>query len=265
MELNSAKRNSSIMVKSLIVQILVFFIAFTALAEDTRFNLIGVSQLPIHAYEHDEAKANMVAIIGGKGMKNPLGKSRNFLVVNKSKFTNSKLNYYLFPNWSKSEKAGYKLRVSRKRVGRILSLLKGIRKRNSLPNYLVGFSRGSVDAAAFAKIYPEKIRGIVLASGIYKNSSRKAELYSMDRLIGSKINTAVLVVHHKKDACHVTQFSYAEVFYQNLHAPRKQALFFNGGVPTGRTCGPLHYHGFENIEEKVASDIAEWIRTDSVK
>ena len=33
------------MVKSLTVQILVFFIAFTALAEDTRFNLIGVSQL----------------------------------------------------------------------------------------------------------------------------------------------------------------------------------------------------------------------------
>jgi predicted alpha/beta hydrolase family esterase len=253
------------LIQFFIVQIVIVFSAFIAFAGDTQLEFSNVSQLPVHAYEQVGAKANMIAIIGGKGIKNKEGKSKNFLVTQKSIFTNLKLNYYLFPNWSNSKKATYEVRVSRERIDRILNLVTGIRNRNSLPIYLVGFSRGSVDAATFAKVYPKKIKGIVLSSGIYKNSSRKAKFYSMERLIGPNIAVAVLVAHHKNDSCKVTQFRYAKAFYENLNAPRKRAIIVDGGVPTGRKCGPFHHHGFENIEGDVAEGIAKWLVSDAVE
>jgi predicted alpha/beta hydrolase family esterase len=198
------------MVKSLILQLFIVLSACTSLADDVQLELSCVSQLPVHAYEQDGAKANILAIIGGKGIKNREGKSKDFLVIQKSIFTSSKLNYYLFSNWSKSKKA---TRVSQERVDRISRLVDATQKHNSRPTYLVGFSRGSVDAAAFSKIYPKRIKGIVLASGIYESSSRKAKFYSMERLISSKIGVAVIVAHHENDVCHITLFAHAKEFY----------------------------------------------------
>ena len=79
------------------------------------------------------------------------------------------------------------------------------------------------------------------------------------------ISVNTLVAHHKKDACKVTQFNHAKNFYDELQAPRKYILVFDGGVPTGRKCGPLHHHGFENIEEKAAKKIIEWMVSDAVR
>jgi alpha-beta hydrolase superfamily lysophospholipase len=234
----------------------------SAWAYSTELNFDNVSNLPIHAFENKQAKFNFIAILGGAGLKNKKGKSKNFLVTQKSTFTNSNLNYYLFPNWSESEKANYQFRASKKRADRILELVAELRKRNSLPTYLGGFSRGSVDAASFAKKYPDKIKGIVLMSGIYTNSSKKAELFSMENIIGSKIDVNTLVTHHKKDACKVTQFKHAKSFYEGLKAPVKQILLFKGGIPSGRECGPLHHHGYENIEEEAAKKIIEWLMSD---
>ena len=222
----------------------------------------SVSNLPIHSFENDQSKLNFIAIIGGAGLKNKKGKSKNFLVSQRTTFTSYNMNYYLFPNWSESEKASYKLRASKKRASRILNLLKELRKRNSLPVYLVGFSRGSVDAASFAKKHPDKIRGIVLASGVYTNSSKNAESYSMQRIVGTKIGVNTLVAHHKKDLCKVTKFKFAKRFYDGLHAPVKELLAFDGGIPSGRKCGPLHYHGYENIESEAAKKISEWLLMD---
>jgi hypothetical protein len=56
----------------------------------------------------------------------------------------------------------------------------------------------------------------------------------MERIIGSIISVNTLVAHHKKDACKVTQFNHAKNFYDELQAPRKYILVFDGGVPTGR-------------------------------
>jgi predicted esterase len=234
-------------------------------ANDIMLNFDNVSKLPIHAYENEQAKFNLIAIIGGKGLKNKRGKSKNFLVTQKLTFTNSSLNYYLFPNWSESERASYQFRASKKRANRILELVAELAKRNSLPTYLVGFSRGSVDAASFAKKYPDKIKGIVIMSGVYTNSSKKAELYSMENIIGSKIDVNTLVAHHKKDACKVTQLRHAKSFFDGLQAPEKHIILFDGGVPTGGKCGPLHHHGYENIEKESAKKIIQWMISDVVK
>ena len=139
------------MTRKVIALVVAVLVGGPTCADDVKLNFSKVSKLPIHAFENDEANANMMAILGGTGLKNKKGKSTNFLVIQESTFTNLKLNYYLFPNWSEHERVNYQFRAGEKRASRILSFVAKISKRNSLPTYLAGFSRGSVDAASFAK------------------------------------------------------------------------------------------------------------------
>lgn len=53
----------------------------SAWANSIELNLENVSKLPIHSYENKKAKFNFIAIIGGAGLKNKKGKSKNFLVT----------------------------------------------------------------------------------------------------------------------------------------------------------------------------------------
>ena len=115
------------------------------------------SNLPIHAVENESSIANMIAIVGGKGIKNSKGKSRNYLVKQKDIFVDSELNFYLLPNYSKKEDANYHLRISNKRMQRILALVDAIKVRNNKPIFIVGFSRGSVDAGSFGKKYSDVV------------------------------------------------------------------------------------------------------------
>ena len=236
----------------------VIFVA-SSYANDITIEIKETSKLPIHAYESRESVANIIAIIGGKGLKNKNGKSRNFLVRKKKVFIDGLMNFYLLPNYTKKEKASYDLRVSDERMQRILALVKKIKERNGKPIFIVGFSRGSVDAGQFAKKYPDQISGIVLASGIYTNNSRKAEFYSMQMIIGDTVETPILLVHHSDDGCIATPFEYAEEFYANLNAPSKMFLSYSGGLSNGGECGPFNYHGFEGEERKVADMIASWL------
>jgi predicted esterase len=241
----------------------VIFVASSS-AEDITIEIKETSNLPIHVYESRESVANIIAIIGGKGLKNKNGKSRNFLVQQKKVFIDGLMNFYLLPNYTKKEKASYETRVSDERMKRVLALVKKIKERNGKPVFIVGFSRGSVDAGQFAKKYPDQISGIVLASGIYTNNSRKAEFYSMQMIIGDTVETPTLLVHHSDDSCIATPFEYAEDFYKNLNAPSKMFLSYSKGLSSGGECGPLNHHGFEGIGENVASNITSWIR-DTVK
>ena len=241
----------------------VIFVASSS-AKDIAIEIKETSNLPIHAYESRESVANIIAIIGGKGLKNKNGKSRNFLVRKKEVFIDGLMNFYLLPNYTKKEKASYEIRVSDERMQRVLALIKKIKERNGRPVFIVGFSRGSVDVGQFAKKHPDQISGIVLASGIYTNNSRKAEFYSMKMIIGDTLETPTLLVHHSDGSCIATPFEYAEEFYTNLNAPSKKFLSYSEGLSSGGECGPLNHHGFEGIGKKVASEITSWIR-DTVK
>ena len=254
----------SLFLKSLISFLSTFIFVASSSAKDITIEIKETSNLPIHVYESRESVANIIAIIGGKGLKNKNGKSRNFLVQKKEVFTDGLMNFYLLPNYTKKEKASYEIRVSDERMRRVLSLVKEIKERNGKPVFIVGFSRGSVDAGQFAKKYPNQISGIVLASGIYTNNSRKAEFYSMQMIIGDTVETPTLIVHHSDDGCIATPFEYAEEFYTNLNAPSKMFLSYSEGLSNGGDCGPLNHHGFEGIGENVAGEITSWIR-DKVK
>ena len=218
-----------------------------------------ISDLPIFVTEIENINANLIGIIGGKGMKNEMGKSKNFLKRHKDDIVKKGIAFYLFPNVNSNTKASYPRRISKDRIGRLNELIKYIRSINDKPIFIIGFSRGAVDSGFYAKNYPESISGIILASGIYKNDSNKAKNFSMEKIIGKKIKVETLIVHHEKDLCRVTQYKYAKSFFKKLKSPKKNLLNYTGGTGTGRECGPYHHHGFEGIELKVANDIAEWI------
>ena len=218
-----------------------------------------ISDLPVFITSTENINANLIGIIGGKGMKNEIGKSKNFLKRYKDNFVEKGIVFYLFPNVNSATKASYPRRISEDRIERLNELVKYISSVNDKPIYIIGFSRGAVDAGFYAKKYPKSISGIILASGIYKNNSNKAKNFSMEKIIGKKIKVDTLVVHHEKDECSVTQYKYAKSFFKKLKASKKNLLNYTGGTGTGRECGPYHYHGFEGIELKVANDIADWI------
>ncbi len=242
----------------------VLFVFLLSLASDLRaenvsFRVLAVSELPVHAFEKQTARANILAITGGKGVRNRAGRSRNYLVKQKATFISGGLNFYLLPNFSEQEKASYRLRSSQKRADRIKALVQAIKTRNSKPVFLIGFSRGTVDVGRFAKTYPHTVSGVVLASGIYTNDSSNAREYAMEIVVGEEIPTVTLIVHHRNDTCHVTPFSYAKRFFIKLDAPEKEFFEYSDGKSSGNACGPLNHHGFEGIESIVATDISKWL------
>ena len=91
--------------KMFLVTVAIFFISSNAIrAEQVFLQMPDVSTLPIYAMENAKSKVNMIAIIGGKGLRNPLGRSKNFLVRQKETFFQNKVNFYLLPNPSKQKK-----------------------------------------------------------------------------------------------------------------------------------------------------------------
>ena len=218
-----------------------------------------ISELPVTITKPKNINANLIGIIGGKGIQNKSGVSKHYLYRYKDSFVENGIAFYLFPNENSKIKASYKIRASKERINRIEKLVNYISNINDKPIFIIGFSRGSVDTGIYGKKNPKSISGIILASGIYKNNSNKAKNYSMDKIIGNKISVDTLVVHHEKDLCPVTQFRFAKKFYDKLNIKNKKLLKFTDGTGTGRECGPYHHHGYEGIEQKVANEIAKWI------
>ena len=73
--------------KMFFVTVAIFFISSNVIrAEQVFLQMPEVSTLPIYAMENADSKVNMIAIIGGKGLRNPLGRSKNFLVRQKETF-----------------------------------------------------------------------------------------------------------------------------------------------------------------------------------
>ena len=99
------------MTRKVIALVVAVLVGGPACADNVKLNFSNVSKLPVHASENDEANANMLAILGGAGLKNKKGKSKKFLVTQESTFTNSILEYYLLPNWSEHERANYQFRA----------------------------------------------------------------------------------------------------------------------------------------------------------
>ena len=66
------------MARIFIALIVAALVSGPAWANYMKLNFKNVSKLPIHAYENDDANANMIAILGGVGLKNKRAKVKIF-------------------------------------------------------------------------------------------------------------------------------------------------------------------------------------------
>ena len=123
--------------------------------EESKIENKKISDLPVFITSIENINANLIGIIGGKGMKSEIGKSKNFLKRYKNNFVEKGIAFYLFPNANSATKASYPRRISEDRIGRLNELVKYISSINDKPIFIIGFSRGAVDTGFYAKKYPK--------------------------------------------------------------------------------------------------------------
>ena len=251
-------RLSKTLAPAIMVVICFSFLSFSGNAET--LSIKTISELDIIAFERIDAKANLISFIGGKGLRNSEGRTRNFLGTQSKVFFESGYNYYLYPNVDSHSKATYPYRLSEDNIDRIRALVEFLKQRNSLPTILIGFSRGSVDVSAYSNQHKETIKGIVLMSGIYLNNSRKASEYSIDKIVGDNIEVPFLIVHHENDQCRVSNPDEAAAFFGSVISQTKAIAIITGGGGTGRECGPFHHHGYEDVEAAATSAVLKWLK-----
>ena len=227
-------------------------------AEGDWVSINAVGDVPVYETTATESIANLILFVGGKGWWGRLD-SQNFLIRKRRALVAEGANIYIFPNPSK-EKITYKYRVSEQHARRIDALVTHIRNQDTLPVVLVGFSRGAVSVANYATRYANSVDGIALVSGIYRSDVAKRNKFSMESIIGKKVDSRVLILHHQEDQCKVTWPSSVRKFFEALENVDKTLVFLSGGEPTGRKCGPLHFHGFEGVESAAVTELMDWIR-----
>ena len=137
------------------------------------------------------------------------------------------------------------------------------------PICLVGTSRGTISAAAYAAEAPSAslpaIDCLVLTSSLTQ-ASTSGPPFDQNLLIDvalESVNVPSYVVAHKEDKCYVTPPSDVKVLKSRLSvgSPKVGVKTFMGGTTTlSGECDPLSAHGFFGIEPRVVSDIGKWIR-----
>jgi pimeloyl-ACP methyl ester carboxylesterase len=137
------------------------------------------------------------------------------------------------------------------------------------PICLVGTSRGTISAAAYAAIRSNTagpaVDCLVLTSSVTQPGGNPANQNLFDDVPLDLVAVPSLVVAHKKDECFVTPPEDAKELGDRLRvaAPTVQVKRFSGSGGTTELsdeCGALSAHGFFGIEQKVINFIGRWIK-----
>ena len=241
---------------SCVLAVLGLLIGQSVVAQGSWITINAVGALPVSFIESDNPKLNLVVFSGGGGWKGNLT-SRNFVIRERVALAERGANVFIFPNPSK-RKISFKYRQSEEHLNAISAVIHHVRSLNSDPIFLVGFSKGSVSAASFGKQYPARVDDVALLSGIYKSNKKRANKFAMGRITSERFLAPLLVLHHAKDQCKVTWPSSAQSFFESLDAKEKHLIMLTDGTPTGGSCGPLHYHGFEGVEASAVRGLIDW-------
>lgn len=196
---------------------------------------------------------------GGIGYQQGQIRSENFLVRTRDLWTAERFNVALIgrPTDVKDMEVGF--RSSPEHIEDLRIVVEKLRRDGGKPVWLVGTSRGTVSAAAAAAaLDPSAIAGVVLTSSVTNDRQYRA----VPALPLSDIRVPVLVMHHKRDACHACDPGQTGMIMSGLtNAPVKKLLLVDGGgEPRGSPCEALHYHGYIGMEQEAVHTIAEWIR-----
>jgi len=142
-------------------------------------------------------------------------------------------------------------------IGSVISFLK---KKYSLDVWLAGTSRGTIAATnVAARLKESGPKGLVLTATVTLPSNRGGDSIRNTEL--KIIHQPVLFVHHKKDGCYVSPYKQIPKVIKKLKLAKKvELLSFEGGKDkSSNACQAKTYHGFLGIEEKVVSEISDWI------
>lgn len=190
-------------------------------------------------------------------------KSKNFLVRTRQIFAGHGFLVVVVDTPTDLKREGlFRFRATEEHARDIKNVITWLSKRNNIPVFLIGTSRGTISAAGVtAQLKSSGIAGIVLTSTVtrYNNRGNKDRVFDVNM---EQIRTPVLVVHHKDDACTITPYEDADNLMDSLvNAKHKKLLSYKGGnTPESDECKALSEHGFFGIEERVVGDIARWIK-----
>jgi len=211
--------------------------------------------------KRDGAAATLVLLPGGGGgigLRDGVPTSQNFLVRTRDNFAAHGFNVAVV-NRPSDKELDYDFRVSPEHVKDLREVVGHVKKDTGLPVWLVGTSRGTVSAAAAAIAFGnEELAGLALTSSV--TSRKRTGNLPSQKL--EAIRIPVLVVHHEKDACSVTNPREAPWIIDGLkNAPIKKLIMVSGGsTPMGDPCENQHWHGFIGMEKEAVDIVANWIK-----
>lgn len=216
----------------------------------------------------DKPKAAVVLFAGGHGglQISSTGSFRwgegNFLVRSRGLFASNGLMVAVVDAPSDRQNPPYLggFRQKPEHVADIRAVIAWFKHQANIPVWLVGTSRGTQSAAFIAtQLAPADggPDGVVLTSTMLTDVPGSRPVPEMPL---GRIKVPTLVVHHKQDGCKYCKYGDLPRLMDKLTAvPSKELLTFEGGKNQGDSCEAMAYHGFNGIEQQVATKIAEWI------
>jgi dienelactone hydrolase len=132
------------------------------------------------------------------------------------------------------------------------------------PVVMVGTSRGTLsvaDALVHLEKKPARPDAAVLTSG-FLGASGKFEVRTFAGNNPAAFNLPMLVMHHRKDACHHTPPSNVEPFkaWYEKNGRKLDVIWMEGGSPAkSEACNALSPHGFYGLDDDVVRKISAWI------
>ena len=245
----------------LLAQVLVGLLPITASARAAETMAVASTRpgvtLPLLVETPAEPRAVVLLFAGGNGgvrfaSNAPTTFSGNFLVHARGGFVANDIATAVVgassdrtaPDWLTDT-----FRTSAEHAQDIGAAVEVLRTRFKRPVWLVGTSRGTLSAAAAGLQLGRRIDGVVLTAGM--NSIKTLEI--------DRFEVPVLIVHHERDTCRVTDYRDLRQVTSKLRAPRKEVLTFSGGNSEGPACEAMAFHGFNGIEAEVIRAISLWI------
>jgi len=209
--------------------------------------------------------ASVILFSGGSGIlgseRNPVLKSRNFLIRSRDKFAAAGFLVASVDTPSDHPEGLDSLRNSAEHAQDIAAVIAYLRQKAPVPVWLIGTSMGTISAAnVAARLKSGGADGLVLTSGIVSSGRRTGPISA--HVDVDQIALPTLFVHNKDDACMVCPFSAVPGLMQRFtHAPRKELIAVSGGSePLSDPCEALSRHGYIGIEAEVVAAIAKWIK-----
>jgi hypothetical protein len=215
------------------------------------------------SYEYDTPPSTLVILFAGGNGRLDLAENStsirsylkgNFLVASRQLFLTGDTVVFTIDCVTEHSNCPSDYRGGPLRSRDTLLLIDEIKARHpSIKNtWLVGMSRGAIDAGAVAYYAPNQIYGVIYAAGVLWDLIEK---HGVDV---SKITSKQYIIHHADDRCSASPVYFAQEVSDENGIP---LILVNNGRGTGSNCGGGSPHSFYQQEFMVVGAINKIIQT----